>query len=352
MTDLTFTGERFVPGCVGDIAYEHWHRYAFARRFAAGRRVLDAACGEGYGTALLSAVASSTVGVDIDAGVVAHASARYWEDARIRFVEGSCTRLPVPDASFDVVVSFETVEHLSAADQPLMIAEFDRVLAPDGILIVSSPNKRLYSDARHYANEFHENELYRDEFAELLQRSFPAQQWHHQRLATWSGIWAENAGAAAEAWLGDEDGIVAYNGGEGIYFVVIAARSQRSLPPATLLTSLFADTDDSAGKRYEDNAREVLRLDALLREANLRFAHLERLTAERERGHAETDARLAALAADFADRVYAVTALEAEIARLHGEVGARDAEIACRQSLRWWLRLPWLRVRLWLEKSR
>jgi len=51
-----FTGERFLPGVAGEIAYEHCHRYAFARRFVTGARVLDAACGEGYGAALLAGV--------------------------------------------------------------------------------------------------------------------------------------------------------------------------------------------------------------------------------------------------------------------------------------------------------
>jgi len=67
---LTFTGERFTPECVREIWYEHWHRYAFARRFAAGKRVLDAACGEGYGTAMLAGVAEHAVGIDIDAAVI------------------------------------------------------------------------------------------------------------------------------------------------------------------------------------------------------------------------------------------------------------------------------------------
>ena len=60
---LPFTGERFTPECVREIWYEHWHRYVFARRIAAGRRVLDAACGEGYGSALLADVAAQVVGV-------------------------------------------------------------------------------------------------------------------------------------------------------------------------------------------------------------------------------------------------------------------------------------------------
>jgi ubiquinone/menaquinone biosynthesis C-methylase UbiE len=110
-SDLTFTGECFLPDCSGEIAYEHWHRYAFARRFAVGRRVLDAACGEGYGTALLGAVAASTVGVDIDAAMGAHAKLTYGHGDRVRFVEGSVAKLHLPDASSDRVVSFEIIEH-------------------------------------------------------------------------------------------------------------------------------------------------------------------------------------------------------------------------------------------------
>jgi len=132
-----FTGERYLPGVVGEIAYEHCHRYAFARRFVAGRRVLDAACGEGYGSALLADVARHVVGVDIDSAVVAGASSRYGGRGNLEFRAASVTTLPLADASVDAVVSFETIEHLEAADQPAMLAEFARVLAPDGILILS-----------------------------------------------------------------------------------------------------------------------------------------------------------------------------------------------------------------------
>jgi len=134
--ELTFTGERFLPSCSGEIAYEHWHRYAFARQFVGGCHVLDAACGEGYGTALLGAVAATVVGVDIDADAIAHAAARYGITDRVRFLEGSCADLPLADAAFDVVVSFETIEHVEAEDQSRMLAEFARVLKPDGLLII------------------------------------------------------------------------------------------------------------------------------------------------------------------------------------------------------------------------
>src|SRR6478736_9325440 len=188
--DLEFTGERYVPGTAGEIAHEHWHRYAFARAFVAGRQVLDVACGEGYGSALLCDTAAHVTGVDIDTRTLAHARATYAGRANLAFVEGSAAALPLPDASFDVVVSFETIEHLDAADQPPMLAEFARVLKPAGLLIISSPNKRLYSDARDYVNEFHRHELYRDGLAELLARAFPAQRWFHQHVAPWSSIWS------------------------------------------------------------------------------------------------------------------------------------------------------------------
>ena len=134
MSDIEFTGERFVPGVPGEIAHEHWHRYAFARRFVAGRRTLDVACGEGYGSALLAGVAASVVGVDVAADVVAHASRRYRDRANLRFEAGSAAKLPLADGSVDAVVSFETIEHLPREDQPRMIAEIARVLTDDGML--------------------------------------------------------------------------------------------------------------------------------------------------------------------------------------------------------------------------
>src|SRR6185312_17504105 len=113
-----------LPGVIGEIAYEHCHRYAFARRYVAGRRVLDAACGEGYGSALLADVAQTVVGVDIEPDVIANATATYGKRTNLFFEAASVTRLPLPDASVEAVVSFETIEHLKAEDQPPMLAEF------------------------------------------------------------------------------------------------------------------------------------------------------------------------------------------------------------------------------------
>ncbi|MCW5566616.1 MAG: class I SAM-dependent methyltransferase [Dokdonella sp.] len=136
---MAFTGERFTPECVREIWYEHWHRYAFALPLVSGRRVLDAACGEGYGSALLARHAASVVGVDISPQAIEHARLRYGGASNLRFDTGDAAALEFQDASFDIVVSFETLEHLEA--QQALVAGFARVLADDGLLLISSPDK-------------------------------------------------------------------------------------------------------------------------------------------------------------------------------------------------------------------
>ena len=74
---LEFTGERFTPECEREIWYEHFHRYALAARWCVNKRTLDAACGEGYGSALLADSATSVEGVDISEQAIAHARQRY-----------------------------------------------------------------------------------------------------------------------------------------------------------------------------------------------------------------------------------------------------------------------------------
>ena len=339
--DLEFTGERYVPGTTGEIAHEHWHRYAFARRYAAGRRVLDVACGEGYGSGLLAATALHVTGVDIDAKTLAHARATYADRENLRFVEGSAAALPLADASFDAIVSFETIEHLAAADQPRMLAEFARVLAPQGVLVLSSPNRPQYSDARGHANPFHLHELDRNELAGLLAPHFPAQHWHRQRRYLGSALWAEDRNGEYEALCGTAMSAGDAVAPEAMYFVVVAARTAAALPATFPGLSLYTDRDDAELERIDREAREVLRLDAMLRDHVAHARELQAMVTHRDQllgQHARAEGAL---------REELVSARAAQ-ERLTREVAAQERIVAYRESVRGWLALPWLRARrLW-----
>jgi SAM-dependent methyltransferase len=179
MTPLPWTGERFVPHLDGDIAYEHFHRYALATGLATGKVVLDLASGEGYGSSLLAGVARVVVGVDFDPIAVGHARQAYRAD-NLSFLVGSCERIPLLAQSVDLVVSFETLEH---HDRQLeMMSEVRRVLRPDGVFIVSTPDRRVYSDLPGYANPFHVRELYAPEFEQLLRTFFDNVVVYGQRM--------------------------------------------------------------------------------------------------------------------------------------------------------------------------
>ena len=262
---LTFTGERFLPECAGEMVYEHWHRYLIAQQYVKGLRVLDVASGEGYGSHLLALHAASVVGVDVSATAVAHSNARYVA-ANLNYVAASCVNIPAPDASFDVIVSFETIEHIT--EHEAFLREVDRLLAPDGLFIISSPNRPEYSDRTGYKNEFHLKELDRTELKTLLDPHFPAQQWFAQRAAFHSMVWPVDAEATSAVAL-TADGQSGYPA--EVYFLVFCARSGSGIAAVQSQLSLVTDRDLSVysewSRTYRDNAflsTEVTRLKAAL----------------------------------------------------------------------------------------
>jgi SAM-dependent methyltransferase len=163
---LPLTGERTVPGLAEENYWFRRHEVVYQRlaSFCAGRDVLEAGCGEGYGADLIAAVARRVVAVDYDAATVAHVRARY---PRVQVVAGNLASLPLPDASVDVVVNFQVIEHLW--DQPQFITECLRVLRPGGLLLTSTPNRITFTPGRDTpVNPFHTRELDAAELAELL----------------------------------------------------------------------------------------------------------------------------------------------------------------------------------------
>lgn len=229
-----FTGERFHPEMTGQIAFEHLHRYYLAAALCKKKRVLDVACGEGYGSAILSAGAATVTGVDIAPEAVKHARDRYGKP-QLEFVEASAAALPFADGSFDVVVSFETIEHHDRHDE--MLDEIKRVLVPGGLVVISSPNKQYYSVETGYVNPFHVKELFREEFVALVNARFAQSRLLAQRVVHGSLIAPEERpGSTFRSARLKSDGLESQHGlGRPLYDILIA--SDGRLP--ALHSSLF-----------------------------------------------------------------------------------------------------------------
>jgi len=280
---LEFTGERFTPECVREIWYEHVHRYVFARELVGGLKVLDAACGEGYGTALLATAASSATGVDLSEAAVEHARARYPSD-RTRFLVSDCLELPFDDDEFDCVVSFETLEHLD--DHQGLMKEFRRVLKPSGFLLLSSPDKAVYSDQQQNRNEFHVRELYRDEFESLLQAHFPAYRLWGQKLLFQSAIWSldEQGGVSFHQENGGETAIFSQPHHDPVYFLALCAADEASLPATGRGLSLFDDAGESVYEHYYHEIRKNMAAGELLAEKERQLAELKSALEDKQAG--------------------------------------------------------------------
>ena len=195
---LPLTGERTVPD-VPDEAYwfaRHVVAYDHAASFAAGARVLDAGCGEGYGLALLrDAGAAHVTGADLDGPTVAHARRRYAaQDPGIDVVRCELMALPLPDDAVDLTVSFQVIEHVH--DVPGYLASLRRVTRPGGRVLVATPNRLTFTpDSDTPTNPFHHVEFAPDELATTLAAAGLAVDallgvHHGPRIAAWESAHA------------------------------------------------------------------------------------------------------------------------------------------------------------------
>lgn len=151
--------ERMVPEFhQGRLIYaEHVTRYEAAKQIVKDKVVLDIASGSGYGTKILAESAAKVYGVDVNEIAINYSRKNYARD-NIEYLVGDGEAIPLEDNSVDVVVTFETIEHIE--DYRRFMAELARVLKPDGLAIVSTPNDLEFAEGNHFhLHEFEYNEL-------------------------------------------------------------------------------------------------------------------------------------------------------------------------------------------------
>ena len=309
------TGERFIPELMGGglLEAEHQLRYRFARTWVADKRVLDAGCGVGWGSAvLLGAGAAEVVGLDLDREAIADAGTRV---PRAEFVVGDLLELPFEDNRYDVVVCFEALEHTGNTDRTL--DELARVLAPDGLLFVSSPNPRVYPEG----NPFHQNEETPERLLAEVGRRF-SQVALFRQYPQIGSVLARDAQDCQSEQLLTAHAISALTPGRDPYSLVVATSGQ--LPTmdsfAVLTSSEQLDNLATLSEALTAEREEIHRDASGLRSEVARYTRwVAELEAERTRLVEEIHRDDSGLRSEVARYTRCVDELEAERTRLVSE---------------------------------
>jgi len=332
---LPWTGERYLPEMHGSIELEHVHRYLFAKQLAVGKRILDIASGEGYGSKILAETAKRVIGVDIAQDAVSHAIKKYRVD-NLEFRLGSCSSIPVEDNSIDMIVSFETIEHHAEHDQ--MMREFKRILVPNGFVIISSPNKYEYSDRPNYKNPYHIKELYRDEFESLLKTNFKNYKVLDQKVVYGSALFGNDVSEKFTSYkLNDSKISNAFLGlPEPIYLVAIASDSD--LP---IIQNGLLEVDLWLSEPLKAKDEQIISLNQGINERDAQITNLSQGINERDeqivslsQGMHERDAQITNLSQNINERDVQISNLRQgisecneQITSLSQDLNGRDAQI-------------------------
>ena len=299
--------ERFVPDRDRGrlIEAEHITRYRWAAQAAADRTVLDAGCGTAYGSAILAdAGASSVIGVDIAEAVLKTAATGMPDSVRLE--AGDVCQLPYADASFELVVCFEVIEHL---EQPLAaLDELVRVLAPTGLLVVSSPNRGVYPDGNpHHVHEFTGQQLH-DALRSRLKNTRLVRQRDYIVSAVLDDAVDERDGDAMTSV--ELHKLAADAVGDELYTVALASNGPLPEPNGlAVLTGVLELADwiavsDAQTAAIHDKDNYIGELEARLGERE-RIAELLTDSEQRAAGIPDLNARIADLTRELADERHA-----------------------------------------------
>jgi ubiquinone/menaquinone biosynthesis C-methylase UbiE len=249
MKNIDYTGERLERFVTGDSTIEHLHRYSSVLNIVQNQTVLDIACGEGYGSNLMASYAKQVIGVDISTETISEAKSRY-NKINLTYKEGEVDKIPLPDHYVDVIICFETIEHHLKHKE--MLAEFIRVLKPDGMLIMSTPDKSITDTWKNHFNKYHVKELYTPEFKALVQEYFMNVRYYKQRIVIGSLIVPEEGVSDFCSYNGSFDSVTVNKGlYNSVFNICVASNSD--------LTSLPASFYDGQDIIFEQSYKKILR---------------------------------------------------------------------------------------------
>ena len=251
------TGERMIPTVMNGTYFEHIHRYSFAQEFTDNKIVLDIASGEGYGSFVLAKNADFVYGVDISEEAISYAKKNYRKD-NLEFRVGNTSKIPLDSNSVDIVVSFETIEHHDQHDE--MMKEIKRVLKKDGKLIISSPNKKYYSDENNTTNHFHIKELYEDEFKMLLNNYFRSTKFLNQNLLISSVLVPQNESQLFFEYSGNHNNHIKTNDLSQFWYSIAVASDNDDIP--ILPVSIFKTSISAHNTLNHENITEAYKNSA------------------------------------------------------------------------------------------
>ena len=303
----SFMQERYVPGTWSSLAaYEHLPRYALASELARSAEVLDFGCGTGYGSAMLAATARSVTGLDIDGSALEWARAHHRVD-NLRFLQDDRLAADLPAASFDLITCFEMIEHVDETTQRAAIAQFQRLLRADGVLLISTPNPEVTK--RYGENPHHLREMTREEFRGVLGEHFPRvmmlKQWMQPSIVIADESGRDLQQASVQALRQDGNVRAPLPGVAGPMLreepaAFVALCSQRDLPD--LRAHVFVDDQVDLVRNELDRTRWLDQERFAHYSAAERVVHLEDLLQAATRNLQALDAGLQAVRAELAGR--------------------------------------------------
>lgn len=294
--------ERFSPEDMAGqlLEAEHIARYRWASTIASGKKVLDAGCGTAYGSAMLArAGAESVVGVDIAEGVLQ--SVRGDMPENVELIVDDLSNLVLEDDRFDLVICFEVIEHFR--DPQPVLDNLARVLAPGGVMLVSSPNRGVYPEG----NPYHFHEFKPDELEADLRRRVANVRLVRQQSYVSAAILGDDLFASADTLMEGVElsKLSAEATGDELFTLAIAGDGELpEMPSLTVMTSRIALDDWLKSSLAQDKAlREHRRyiqelepkvegwreLEVRLTEAEHHLAMMPQLLREVEESRSERD---------------------------------------------------------------